>query len=224
MIVLFTVWFPLIKGLLLIILGLEQLYLFRFIYLGYQIVRDKSILVTSTSFLAFSVGSFASSLVSVSAFTYLSNGAVQEGSQLISASDTVLSTFEIVGFCVFLIVPFISRARGASLSFSLVPMFVMGLHNYRLAVNSILAILIVMFFVYIAKNAGRPASLEIYTVLGGLVMLAFSKIIAFIPVYPYSLGTVAILLEVMAFFTFIFLREIISTTLTLKPTPQKGDG
>ncbi len=223
MILLFDIWFPLIKGFLLIFLAVEQLYLFRFVYAGYQIVKDRSLLFIASAFLAFSIGSIASSFISISAFTYLSDGAIQESSQLLGAGDALLSIFEIAGFSIFLTLPSLAR-RSTTADLFLITPFVIGLNNYLQAVNLIVFILIVVFLVYVFQNTGSLASLRMNTIMGGLFMLAASKIIAFIPIQPYSLGTLAIILEVIAFSTFIFLREIISVTFTVKPPPSKGSG
>ncbi len=212
MVVLFDVYLPALMGTMLLFLAGEQLYIFRFITSGYKIVNDRLVLMISISFLVFSIGSIVSASLNYLAFWIVNENPLNMiGYQAVRSSLTLLSIFEVIGFIFLLYFPIVSSRRSYGV-YSIIPLWLVSIYDYRIMVYIILIALIMSVIALVLRNVRKIFSLEVNTILLGLIFLAFSKAILILPSEANVMSIFSVFIEVLSFSTFIVLRDIVSLT------------
>ncbi len=220
MVLLFDVYLPAIMGTMLAFLAGEQLYIYRFINSGNKIVHDRLLRMISISFLIFAIGSIVSAILNFLAFWVVNDNPIDMvGYQAMRSSLTILSVFEVVGFIFFLYLP-VSASRRRGVIYSIIPLWLVSIYDYRIIVYIILIALILSVVALIFKNVKKIFSLEVNTILLGLIFLAVSKAILIVPMEANVMTIFSVFIEVLSFSTFIVLRDIVS--LTARSDSQKG--
>ncbi|MFQ5710442.1 MAG: hypothetical protein ACE5GD_01545 [Candidatus Geothermarchaeales archaeon] len=217
---------PLIQGGLLLFLAIEQLYLFRFIFSGYKLTRDTFLFFLSFSFYFLLIGSAFSSAINFMAFFQMGVGSSELGLYILDNADIVLSVFEILGFSVVLVFPFLFKGRELGPA-PVVPALLLASVNFRVLVNLLLFFLLTELVVILAKNLRKLTRISMLLMVG-LSVLIFSKltvllIVILIPAMPVqTIQVIAVSLEVLAFSLFILIKSIVSVSAPIKPFLTDG--
>jgi len=202
----FQNWTPLLSAFLLIILLFEQIYIFRFMYLGYRNFKDKMLLNLSIIFSFFILGSFITIISQFFSFSLFFRGDLLQGIFVGRVSYTILGICECVALLILIKITRETN-KPTEHNFMFLPFLLLGLErisNY-VYIFEVILILIFIFFLFRFKTSNIFQSKSIHFFV---VLLFSSKLILVIPNFVLIIGTISIILEITAFTALLIMHDI----------------
>ncbi|MFQ5870921.1 MAG: hypothetical protein ACE5IB_02020 [Candidatus Geothermarchaeales archaeon] len=213
-VVLFDLWLPAIEGAILLIVAIEQLYLFRFIFQGFVLLKDRLLLLVSLSFIIFAAGSLLSSTVAFWAFSLLLRNPVSAaGFEVMSSVVGILSAFQFVGFLILVLSP--PLLKGELLESGMAPqlLVIAGVAAFREYFVGAALVAVAMLFLLIVSKTRSFATIESNAIMVALLTLFFSKWVILLP-FPFrAMDVISIIMDAVAFSSLVVLRETIAFSM-----------
>ena len=202
----FQNWIPLLSGFLLVILLFEQIYIFRFMYLGYRNFKDKMLLNLSIIFSFFVLGSFITIISQFFSFSLFFRGDLLQGILVGRISYTILGICECIALLI-LIKTTRETNKSTEYSVMILPFLLLGLESVSNYVHifEVILILTFIFFLFRFKTSKIFQSKSIHFFV---VLFFSSKLILVIPDFALIIGTISIILEITAFTALLIMRDI----------------
>jgi len=197
---------PLLIGLLMAVVAVEQIYLFYPLYNVFKITKERDLIIISSPFMLIFIGALTSSIVDCT-LIFLPYNIAEE---ILATSTLVRSVFEIFAFSLLIAIP---RFRRREITLAVLPLFYLGVIPVLLAVLSVLLIL------HLRRFLSREGGMTDLILMVGILLLITSKAVLIYPttmLSAYAKEFISSVMEMFGLSNFLILREVITSSMRPK--------